>query len=250
MMMRQEEQITRYFEHGMSAAEEQNFLISLAASDEMRVSFRSQLELMKAVRSDSDALRSVASVRDRTLMALGLSATAVTPFIEQELIRSSRNQPQPSATSGFARLLHAPKYALGTGLFLGFISAVAVMNIIPATQHATGLLVAPAPVVRVAQPVNVQNPLTPETISPAQSLTTTAESQSREHAASSTARTNASHALQATASPANHASDTKHRTPEIARSNTGTLHVQTTTKRVDDQPSTGTPSTPTETKAP
>src|SRR5437762_5789726 len=91
--MKQEEQINRYLEHAMSSGEEQNFLITLAASDDMRMAFRSHLELMKAVRKDKDDLRTVAQVRNRTLAALGLSATAAGAFIEQELVRSNKHQP-------------------------------------------------------------------------------------------------------------------------------------------------------------
>jgi hypothetical protein len=160
MTLGQEEQISRYFDHAMSSGEEQNFLITLAASDGMRIAFRSQLELMKAVRSDADRLRSVAAdrtsvVRDRTLTALGLSATAVTPFIEQELMGSSHDasiNATPSAPHR-ANFFAKPKYALGTGLFLGFMSAVAVLNI-----AGPGTSVNPS--TRVAQPavVSTQNP--------------------------------------------------------------------------------------------
>ena len=147
MGLKQEEQITRYFEHRMSSAEEQNFLISLAASDELRIAFRSHIELIKAVRQDKDDLRSVAQIRNRTLTALGLSATALTPFIEQELLRSAKNQEQrivdDAATAERAAvgrswyaplksLIHTPKIALSTGLVLGFLSAAVLMNV---TSH-------------------------------------------------------------------------------------------------------------------
>lgn len=154
MITKHEEQLNRYFEHTLSPSEEQNFLISVAASDELRIAFRSQLELMKAVRTDKDALHSgmngqpVARVRDRTLAALGLSATAATPFIEQELMRESRgNTPRAShgetasVTGGTRMLDHAqvmppvtwlgkvlrtPTLALATGLALGILSTTAV----------------------------------------------------------------------------------------------------------------------------
>ncbi|MDP4200489.1 MAG: hypothetical protein Q8922_05905 [Bacteroidota bacterium] len=157
--MRQEEQISRYFDHAMTSGEEQNFLITLAASDAMRLAFRSQLELMKAVRSDADSLRmDQRLIRDRTLTALGLSATAVTPFIEQELVGSAHAQGAVAAP--LRGILSRPKYALGTGLFLGFLSAVAVMNITP--KH----LGQPTPVVQsVTQPASpAVAPLTHETI--------------------------------------------------------------------------------------
>jgi hypothetical protein len=154
MMIKQEESINRYLEHTMSSAEEQNFLISLAASDDMRMAFRSHLELMKAVRKDKDDLRSVAQVRNRTLAALGLSATAASAFIEQELVRSShKNQPaleHAEIASGpgpllsrIGRFIGTQKLALGTGLALGFLTATGVFTSgvfspsIEAGKHAT-----------------------------------------------------------------------------------------------------------------
>ncbi|SRR5579883_482122 len=143
MGMNKEEQLNRYFEHAMSSKEEQNFLISVAASDEMRIAFRSQLELMKAVRHDKDALRSVAQIRNRTLTALGLSATAVTPFIEHELMRDAASKEQvvsagissPIATAvrapWFSRalsLLRHPILTLTAGLAIGVSSTAIVMD--------------------------------------------------------------------------------------------------------------------------
>ena len=135
-----EEQLNRYFEHAMTPGEEQNFLISVAASDEMRIAFRSQLELMKAVRSDKDSLRvgasgqPVAHVRSRTLTALGLSATAVTPFIEHELTRSSAAPTDAGVSmptswlARAARFFRHPALALATGLAAGTLTTVAVME--------------------------------------------------------------------------------------------------------------------------
>ncbi|HZK75296.1 MAG TPA: hypothetical protein VFD13_00155 [Candidatus Kapabacteria bacterium] len=157
--MKHEEQLNDFFEHALSPAEEQNFLISVAASDELRIAFRSQLELMKAVRSDKDSLRigasPVAQVRNRTLAALGLSATAATPFIEQELMRGGKghrveqasrllsdSRPRLSAAPGmqwFGHLLHIPALALSAGLLLGILSTAAVEHFTSPSVVPTGL---------------------------------------------------------------------------------------------------------------
>lgn len=158
MVRKHEEQLNDFFEHALSPAEEQNFLISVAASDELRIAFRSQLELMKAVRSDKDNLRvgasPVAQVRNRTLAALGLSATAATPFIEQELMRSGKGSSSAmkqavAATKSaslagpgmqwIGHLLHTPIATITAGLLLGILSTTAVehfasSNAIPAAN--------------------------------------------------------------------------------------------------------------------
>ena len=200
MVMRQELQINRYFDHAMSSGEEQNFLISLAASDDMRIAFRSHLELMKAVREDKDGLRSVAQVRNRTLTALGLSAAAVTPFIEQELVRNAKpleasstsNHPLTASIGGaskgglFSTLLRTPKYALSTGIMLGFLGAVTVMNLAPSSGNAPHGI---TPAATTSQPVvtpDVQKPTNSaasETI-PASNGLNSVQASSRSHGAS------------------------------------------------------------------
>lgn len=74
MNIRDEELVQRYFDHSMSSGEEQNFLIDVAARDDMRMAFRSQLELLKAIKFDKDILGGTGLVRERTLAALGLTA--------------------------------------------------------------------------------------------------------------------------------------------------------------------------------
>src|ERR1035437_1147656 len=232
MMMRQEEQISRYFDHAMTSSEEQNFLITLAASDGMRIAFRSQLELMKAVRSDADSLRSVAAVRDRTLTALGLSATAVTPFIEQELLRSARSHDaaQAAAQAGSSPrrtprgVFSKPKYALGTGLFLGFLSAVALMNI-----ATPGHVSQPANAIRVTQPASpAVNPLTKETIPASNDLHTVADERS-----SSVAGHHRSHGQTSAVSTKTSAM------PEVVSSKPARIDVKQTIKKPTDDRSSG-----------
>jgi hypothetical protein len=173
MVTNKEEQLHRYFEHGMSSAEEQNFLITVAASDEMRIAFRSQLELMKAVRSDKDSLRSVAQVRSRTLTALGLSATAVTPFIEHELLRGAKDQNAQNSQSAsilgdssplsggwmtrISSMIRQPIIALTGGLAIGVITTTAVMReIAPSENHPIVTQTVPQSAISPAIPSNSQ----------------------------------------------------------------------------------------------
>ena len=152
MVMKNEEQLNRYFEHGMTGSEEQNFLISVAASDELRRAFRSQLELIKAVRSDKDALHSgrdgepVARVRDRTLAALGLSATAAAPFLNEDHPHALENEPVVANVEGFpmkaswsARLLGTSTISLATGLALGVLSTIGIQKMTAPASSASGV---------------------------------------------------------------------------------------------------------------
>ena len=154
----------------MTPSEEQNFLISVAASDQMRIAFRSQLELMKAVRSDKDALHAgmsghpVAHVRYRTLAALGLSAAAA-PFLDQGLTHGSAAQTGEASmatvmprTSWLGNLIRTPKLAITAGLALGILSTTAVMRLTEGTPAPVVQTVVATPsVVPVKTPINAQS---------------------------------------------------------------------------------------------
>ena len=175
--MKHEEQLNRYFEHGMSGSEEQNFLISVAASDELRIAFRSQLELIKAVRSDKDALHSgrdgepVARVRDRTLAALGLSATAAAPFLNGDHGHALSGQPVvanmdgiPIGASWLRRFIGTPSISLVAGLALGVVSTLGVEHFVSPSTSASGDNVHTVAPVIPASPA-VQNPGTAAAVS-------------------------------------------------------------------------------------
>lgn len=172
MVLKQEELLSKYFDHRMTADEEQNFLIQLAASDDLRTAFRSHLELQKAIRDDKDDLRSVAQVRNRTLTALGLSAAAVTPFIEQELMKSSvAAEREPLAASVAPRIPFMTKVGsvlrsrlalLSTGLILGFAAASAIFS-----TNSTPVSVPHSTVSPVSGPVATPSPnVSTETVNP------------------------------------------------------------------------------------
>jgi hypothetical protein len=144
MTLKNEELLSRYFERKMTSGEEQNFLISVAANDELRLAFRSQLELMRAVSNDKDGIRSAAEVRMRTLAALGLTTLAADEFLEHELLNRPAKQAASeavtsevkrevvvqaaSAPSGFMGFISSPLMTIGGGLLVGFLAAVAIFS--------------------------------------------------------------------------------------------------------------------------
>jgi hypothetical protein len=233
MVMKQDEQLNRYFEHTMTPLEEQNFLISVAASDQMRIAFRSQLELMKAVRSDKDALHAgmsghpVAHVRYRTLAALGLSATAA-PLLDEGFTRESAIQAAETMPkiSFFSNILRMPKLALTTGLVLGVLSTTAVIRLtegesVPVVQSAVTI----PSVVPMKTPTNVQ---------------------ANEPIDAPNGLNNSSHSDGLAVHHANHASDAgigqapivktavSNTIPETSTSNAGTMRTKTHINRPND----------------
>ncbi len=225
----------------MSSSEEQNFLISVAASDQMRIAFRSQLELMKAVRSDKDALHAgmsghpVAHVRYRTLAALGLSATAA-PLLDQEFTRQSASQAEAQAAgmmpkmSFFRSILRMPTLALTAGVALGVLSTTAVMHYTEATPGISH----DAPVMRSVSTIPSVVPVkTPTTV------------QTNEPITAPYGLNNSSHSDGVAVHHANHVSDAgigqtptqivaPNSIPETSTSNAGTMRTKTHINRPND----------------
>jgi hypothetical protein len=235
--MKQEEQLNRYFEHTMSSSEEQNFLISVAASDQMRIAFRSQLELMKAVRSDKDALHAgmsghpVAHVRYRTLAALGLSATAA-PLLDQEFTHESATQAAGMQTAGiapkmsfFRSILRMPTLALTAGLALGIISTTAVMHY---TEDS------PAPVIRSVSTIPSVVPMkTPANVQTSEPITAPNGLNNSSHS-DGVAVHHADHAQAAGIGQSSAKTVAPNSIPETSTSNAGTMGTHTKINRLND----------------
>lgn len=136
MTLKNEELLSRYFERKMTSGEEQNFLISVAANDELRLAFRSQLELMRAVSNDKDGIRSAAEVRMRTLAALGLSTLAADSYLEHDLLSRPAVEEAKrevvvqaaSGPSGFMNFIKSPVTTVVGGLVVGFMAAIAIFS--------------------------------------------------------------------------------------------------------------------------
>lgn len=150
MNIRDEELLYKYFERHMSNAEEQNFLIDVAARDDMRMAFRSQLELLKAVRRDKDALPGAAAVRERTLSAIGFAGVVLPAALaEDEAVAAP-----VAIQTGWRAFLHKPLAMISGGLLVGSIATYSVMN---TTQHEPALpattVSAPAPQTEIHIPI-------------------------------------------------------------------------------------------------
>jgi len=130
MNIRDEEQLQQYFERQMSSAQEQNFLINVAARDDMRLAFRSQLELLKAVREDKDSSGSPTFVRSKTLTALGLGGALVPSSLKEHEVQQASIVPA-SFLQNVGSALKRPVVSVTLGLLLGILgtSALAPSNV-------------------------------------------------------------------------------------------------------------------------
>jgi hypothetical protein len=134
MNLRDEEQLQKYFDRSMSSGEEQNFLIDVAARDEMRLAFRSQLELLKALRADKDAaILPAALVRNRTLAALGIGAAIASEVSKEKEVAHTAAMPLTSGSRLWS-FLRRPAVMLSTGLLAG---AATMYSVMPSNEAKT-----------------------------------------------------------------------------------------------------------------
>src|SRR5881227_3753218 len=72
--MTQDERISAYIDNELTTDQEQEFLISLAASDGLRKSFRSELVLKKVLHRDESVTNPPRKMRTAVFATLGLAA--------------------------------------------------------------------------------------------------------------------------------------------------------------------------------
>lgn len=152
MNIRDEELVHRYFDHSMSGGEEQNFLIDVAARDDMRMAFRSQLELLKAIKFDKDVLGGTGLVRERTLAALGL--TAMLTATTDEAIAA------PTFMQNVRGFLAKPYTMLVAGVVAG---GLATYSLVP--SNTSTVVIPQGPTQQIVQPSTMQIQL-PEVSAP------------------------------------------------------------------------------------
>jgi hypothetical protein len=165
MNIRDEEQLQQYFERQMSSSQEQNFLINVAARDDMRLAFRSQLELLKAVREDKDASGSPTFVRSKTLGALGLGGALVPSSLKEKETQAAILSPTVWQSIGSA--FRKPALSITAGLLAGILGTSFFISQAGNDNHssaapANSIIQTPAlkqPASEVAAPVMPASPV-------------------------------------------------------------------------------------------
>ncbi|MEP7234098.1 MAG: hypothetical protein ABI778_02265 [Ignavibacteriota bacterium] len=158
MNIRDEEQLQQYFERQMTGSQEQNFLINVAARDDMRLAFRSQLELLKAVREDKDASGSPTFIRTKTLTALGLGGALVPSGLKEQEIEASM-LPSPTIMQNILSGLKRPAVSMAAGLLAGVLGTAMLMP----SNTATEKVAAPATIISAPQ-IEAPHEAAPSTI--------------------------------------------------------------------------------------
>lgn len=166
MNIRDEEQLQQYFERQMTSGQEQNFLINVAAREDMRLAFRSQLELLKAVREDKDSSGSPTFVRTKTLTALGLGGSLVPSALTENETQAAIG-PASSIFQNIAQALRRPAISLTAGLLFGVLGTAYFMpeNVNPTHENiAPSGTVNTSPALPTPEKIVVPAPLVSEPV--------------------------------------------------------------------------------------
>ena len=165
MNIRDEEQLQQYFERQMTGSQEQNFLINVAARDDMRMAFRSQLELLKAVREDKDASGSPTFIRTKTLGALGLGGALVPSSLKEQETAQAAAMVSSSVWETIGNAFRRPMISITTGLLAGALGTFFLVPTSIIDTHEQGAT--PKVILQAPTSAPIQTPvITPITTAP------------------------------------------------------------------------------------
>jgi negative regulator of sigma E activity len=177
--MTNDERISAYIDNELTGEQEQELLISLAANDSLRKSFRSELVLKKVLRADERGVNPPRQLRTAVFAAIGLGAAAMATADAQAAstsVSASRTASAPSAPAA-----SAPTHGLLKTLFASKINALLTavgLTVAGVAGYGVHTLTATSPVQHeVVVPVNLSpsapqlSPAITETEKPAQTVT-------------------------------------------------------------------------------
>ena len=119
--------ISSYIDNELTREQEQEFLISLAANDNLRTSFRTELTLKNLVHRDESLITPPRALRTSVFAAVGLAAAAA-PEVAQAATSTSTASTVASQSSSFIKTLFATKLnavfttlSLSVATLVGFV---------------------------------------------------------------------------------------------------------------------------------
>ncbi len=134
--MTHDERISSYIDNELTVEQEQEFLISLAASDGLRKSFRSELVLKKVLHHDEAVMNPPRKLRGAVFATLGLAAATATA--------SKASAAQSATGRTFVRSLFATKLSMlltAAGLSLSALAGYGVHSIVAPPSEASPAIV-------------------------------------------------------------------------------------------------------------
>jgi negative regulator of sigma E activity len=182
--MTNDERISAYIDNELTGEQEQELLISLAASDTLRKSFRSELVLKKVVRTDERAVNPPRQLRAAVFAAVGIGAAAALGAETANASTVSAQAPSFSTASapshGLLKTLFASKInalLTATGLTIAGIAGYGVHTLTTPARvtHEVVIPAATAPALTTAPMTQPIAPTVTETTKPMATVTTHSE---------------------------------------------------------------------------
>jgi hypothetical protein len=133
MLMTHDERISSYIDNEFSAEQEQEFLISLAASEGLRKSFRSELVLKKVLHHDEASVNPPRKLRGTVFASLGLAGAG--------LSLNKANATQSAVSRGMLKTFFATK--------MSTLVTVAGLSVSALAGFGVRAIVSPVPVMQV-----------------------------------------------------------------------------------------------------
>jgi hypothetical protein len=156
--MTNDERISAYIDNELTGEQEQELLISLAANDSLRKSFRSELVLKKVLRADERSVNPPRHLRTAVFAAIGLgAATAATAEAQAATAQATTQAAAPSVTT-----VSAPAHGLLKTLFASKLNALltaAGLTVAGFAGYGVHTLVAPTAQHEVLAPTTTTAPL-------------------------------------------------------------------------------------------
>jgi hypothetical protein len=131
--MTHDDRISSYIDNEFTAEQEQEFLISLAASEGLRKSFRSELVLKKVLHRDEAATAPPRRLRAAVFATLGLGGAGLSTS------KANAAQPVAAASRGLIKTFFATK--------MSTLATVAGLSISAIAGYGVRLVVSPAAVI-------------------------------------------------------------------------------------------------------
>lgn len=154
--MTNDDRISAYIDNELTTEQEQELLISLAANDSLRKSFRSELVLKKVVHADERGINPPRYLRAAVFAAIGLGvATAATAEAQAATVQTA---PAASVTAS------APTHGLLKTLFASKLNALltaAGLTVAGVTGYGVHTLVNPSAHQEILAPTTTTAPMTP-----------------------------------------------------------------------------------------
>jgi len=158
--MNHHENISSYIDNELNPEQEQEFLISLAASENLRKAFRSELVLKNVLHQDERLTAPPRDLRAGVFLSLGIADAAMNAVSNPSSSATQTSAAAPATQASFFKTLFATKIntlltslTLGASALIGFTTHAVITEQSPVASQQVTRNVGPAPVITLPSTV-------------------------------------------------------------------------------------------------